>query len=440
MDNFIDKKNRNKYTCLSIKIRVQDLMKVVFLLQFSKNLSQKKDFCSICKKQINEFISKIREKSKNFQTEAYSLQRKVALFIKKHRTIKLLHLFRKYSAFAVVVSSAVLVTATNIAAEGQSGGVLIGSWKEEPKERIKNDIAMEAEKSKESALTPIYSASKAVDPNFKEEEVAELSGLEGKIVSAPSSPVLKDPEEDGGVEVYTVKDGDTVSSIAQKHKITVNTILWANDIEDVDEIKPGDQIFILPIAGLTHVVKKGESIDDIAKEYKAERDKIISFNDDIPANGELKEGQEIVIPGGQKELPTQTQQDTAGLDRRSYATPLGGDPKISGTIKLEGKAGTGHRFPYGYCTWYVAQKRYVPWGGNAGTWLYNAKARGYKTGKAPAVGAIMVSSESWWGHVAIVESVGKGSFTISEMNYKGWAKTSKRTVSNNSRAIKGFIY
>lgn len=340
----------------------------------------------------------------------------------------------------MVISSAALVTATNMAAEGQSGSFLVGEWREENKNTVKNDLGMEAEKSKEASLAPISVASRAVNPEAKEEEDTELSSVDGKIVSAPSSPVLKDPEEDGGVEVYLVKEGDTVSGIAQKKGITTNTILWANDIDNVDEIRPGDKIFILPVAGLTHVVKKDETLDEIAKEYKAEKDKIISFNDNIPANGEIKEGQEIVIPGGEKEVPVSQQESSAGLDRRTYATPQGGDPKVSGTIKLDGKAGTGHAFPYGYCTWYVAQRRYVPWGGNAGTWLYNAKARGYKTGKAPAKGAILVTSESWWGHVAIVESVGSGTITVSEMNYKGWAKTSKRTISTNSRVIKGYIY
>ncbi|MFA6183892.1 MAG: LysM peptidoglycan-binding domain-containing protein [Parcubacteria group bacterium] len=357
-----------------------------------------------------------------------------------HQTVKLLYLFRKYSALAVVFSGAILVSITNMAAQGKTGSFLAGEWRTSGEDRIKNDMSIEAENSKRAQLSPISVASKAVNPEFKEDDLNQINSVEGKIVSAPSSPVLKDPEEDGGVEVYVVKDGDTVSTIAQKFDITTNTILWANDIEDVDEIKPGDQIFILPVAGLTHVVKKGENLDDIAKEYKAEKEKIISFNDNIPANGEIAEGQEIVIPGGQKDIPVPVQTDTLGIERRSYATSTGGDPKISGTLKLDGKGGTGHRFPYGYCTWYVAQKRYVPWGGNAGTWLYNAKARGYKTGKAPAAGAIMVSSESWWGHVAIVESVGKGTITVSEMNYKGWAKTSRRTIPTNSRVIKGFIY
>ncbi len=394
----------------------------------------------ICKKYLSGFWEKIRQANKKLQTEIYKIQKKVAEFVRRHRTIKLLHLFRKYSAFAVVVSSATLVSVTNMAAEGQSGGLLSGQWKQN--NVVKNDVDLEAEKAINNELTPVSVASRAVNPDTKDDEKENLlNDGNGKIISAPNSPVLKDPEEDGGVKIYTVKEGDTVSSIAAAHHITVNTILWANDIENVDSIMPGDKIFILPVAGLTHIVKKGENLDKIAKEFKADKDKIIAFND-LPANGEIKEGEEIIIPGGQKETPTarRSQQRTGVIARRSYATPTGGTPKISGWKKLEGKAGTGHRFPYGYCTWYVAQKRYVPWGGNAGTWLYHAKVRGYKTGKTPRKGAIMVSSESWLGHVAIVEKVGKGTITVSEMNYKGWAKVSRRTISTKSRFIKGYIY
>lgn len=114
---------------------------------------------------------------------------------------------------------------------------------------------------------------------------------------------------------------------------------------------------------------------------------------------------------------------------------------MSGFKKLDGKAGAGHKFPYGYCTWYVAQKRYVPWGGNAGTWLYHAKSLGYQTGKAPRPGSIMVTTESrYYGHVALVEKVSGDTITVSEMNFVGWGKVSRRTISAKSRAIKGFIY
>jgi len=92
-------------------------------------------------------------------------------------------------------------------------------------------------------------------------------------------------------------------------------------------------------------------------------------------------------------------------------------------------SGSGGHFPYGYCTWYVASKRYVPWSGNANQWLWNARAMGYATGRTPQVGAIMVTNESWWGHVAYVEAVHGNSVTISEMNYAGWGRVNYRTLS-----------
>ena len=99
-------------------------------------------------------------------------------------------------------------------------------------------------------------------------------------------------------------------------------------------------------------------------------------------------------------------------------------------------------FPAGYCTYYVAQKRGdVSWRGNAGTWLNNARAQGKPTGSTPKVGAIVVTGESGWGHVGYVEKVnGDGSYTISEMNYAGFGKTSTRTLNSGSGQVKGFIY
>ena len=110
--------------------------------------------------------------------------------------------------------------------------------------------------------------------------------------------------------------------------------------------------------------------------------------------------------------------------------------------------GTGNGFAYGYCTWYVANKRYVPWRGNAAEWWWNARAFGYAEGSSPRVGAIMVmgySGTSPDGHVGYVESVnGNGSFVVSEMNWwgvpgGGWGRVDYRTVTS-MRGILGFIY
>jgi surface antigen len=110
--------------------------------------------------------------------------------------------------------------------------------------------------------------------------------------------------------------------------------------------------------------------------------------------------------------------------------------------------GAANGFAYGYCTWWVAHKRYVPWRGNAAQWWWNARPFGYHEGSTPRPGAIMVmgySSTSPEGHVGYVESVNaNGSFVVSEMNWwgvpgGGWGRVDYRTVTS-MRGILGFIY
>ena len=359
-------------------------------------------------------------------------------FIKEHRTIKILHIFRNYASFVVVVSCALLVSATNLASGRESSGFLFGYFgsTDNYSNPLENRIFLNSEHKTSLALAPLAQVSTVPNPNLinSVDPSSDPLLMDGNALMCENSPVLKDPEEDGGVIIYEVKPGDTVSSIAAANKISINTILWANELDNVDSIMPGDKIFILPLSGLSYTVKNGDDLASIAKQFKAKESEIIAFNS-LHADGEVKVGQEIIIPDGQKELPKPKPATTSGLGiaqrpYESFETP---------GKTLTGNGAGSHSFPYGYCTWYVAQKRNVPWGGNAGTWLYHAKASGYATSRTPAVGSIMVSSESWWGHVALVTSVSSDSFTVSEMNYVGWAKKSTRTIDRSNRLIKGFI-
>jgi surface antigen len=100
-----------------------------------------------------------------------------------------------------------------------------------------------------------------------------------------------------------------------------------------------------------------------------------------------------------------------------------------------------NHFSYGFCTYYVASRRYVPWFGDAGQWWPNARAYGYPEGSTPQPGAIMVTRESAIGHVAYVESVSGSTFVVSEMNFTAWNVVDRRTITLGGRVpIVGFIY
>ena len=51
--------------------------------------------------------------------------------------------------------------------------------------------------------------------------------------------------------------------------------------------------------------------------------------------------------------------------------------------------GSGGKFPYGYCTWWVAHRRYVPWNGDAWQWWYNAQQFHFAEGQVPDAGAVL---------------------------------------------------
>ena len=98
---------------------------------------------------------------------------------------------------------------------------------------------------------------------------------------------------------YTVGNGDTISSIANKFQISINTILWANNLTAFSLIRPGDKLTILPVSGTVYTVKSGDTVGKVALKFGVEENAIFKYNNIGSANG-LRIGQTIIIPGGKK--------------------------------------------------------------------------------------------------------------------------------------------
>lgn len=100
------------------------------------------------------------------------------------------------------------------------------------------------------------------------------------------------------ITTYTVKSGDTLSGIAAKFNISVNTIRWANDLtEKTSKISIGDELVILPVTGIEYTVKKGDTLSGIAAKFDANQDDILKYND-IEKDA-IKVGLELIIPGAE---------------------------------------------------------------------------------------------------------------------------------------------
>lgn len=372
-----------------------------------------------------------------------SFQKRLVFFLKKRFAArKLLSFFREYSATIVVAVCVAAVALINFSSAKGDPGSLFGTFGINSKEKntLKQKIALQNESKNNLATAPLADPVYFVSEEPQEEESYQDAAyyraptIQSQVILASYNPTVT-----GGngreAKSYVVKEGDTAGSIAARHGVSVSTILWANNLSDTSLLKPGDKLSVLPVTGVRYKVQKSDTLDAIVNKFNSDKQKVLAYNE-LPANEKLTVGQDIILPDGYISAPTPSAVPTAP----AYRTGAYGVQYATTTTVKDSRAGAGHRFPYGYCTWYVAQRKYVPWGGNAGAWLANARASGKATGRAPKPGAIMVSGESRWGHVAIVESVNGNSFTISEMNYAGFGRKSTRTLSAGSGVVKGFIY
>lgn len=260
--------------------------------------------------------------------------------------------------------------------------------------------------------------------NLPESTAIDNSAQSAKIsaaVSAGSTGVVAKPQiiatalkSRDDIRSYTVQNGDTVTSVAQKFGVTTNSIKWSNNLVG-DALAPGTKILVPPMNGIVYTAKAGDTVQTLAAKYKVTADQIIAYND--AEIGGIHPGEQLLIPNGQVEAVTARYGGSgSGAFSLSSYTPVYG----------------GNGYAFGYCTWYVATRINMPsnWG-NADTWDNFAPLSGWTVSSVPRVGAIaQTDGSSYLGHVAYVEAVNaNGTVTISEMNGPaGWDRVDTRTV------------
>ncbi|EKD47393.1 MAG: peptidase M23 [uncultured bacterium] len=151
---------------------------------------------------------------------------------------------------------------------------------------------------------------------LEEQQISENSIFgDGAIVATPV--IEAGTSERSQVETYTIQSGDSLSSIASGYDLSINTLLWANNLSVSSVLRPGNTLTILPVDGVKHTVKSGDTIGGISRTYDVDQVTILSYNG-LDNSDVLSIGDELLIPGGAVQATTRS---TSSAISQLFATP-----------------------------------------------------------------------------------------------------------------------
>lgn len=266
---------------------------------------------------------------------------------------------------------------------------------------------------------------KSLDELEKDESLASIT-QEGSIITKPDiATTRKTKRPRTEIIYYTIKSGDSISTIAAEFDISVNTVLWENNLSAYSLIRPGKKLTILPVTGVVHKVTRGENLSKIVKRYGVEEIKIMQANK-LTEESKLAIGQKLIIPGGRKDkYASYTISSYTGISAiKNLVRPPGAPPAAANKMNWPT---IGSRITQ-YYSWRhrgidIANKAGTPiYAADTGTIEYVGRTTGYGN-------AIIINhgggKKTRYAHLSKFyvekgQKVGKGE-TIAAMGSTGWS-------------------
>lgn len=250
----------------------------------------------------------------------------------------------------------------------------------------------------------------AITPDLALNTISDITIVGNEALLPEVGPSTLAPEVvdnyNGQISVYSVRSGDSFAAIAKMFDVSVNTILWANDLTKNSVLKAGQTLVILPMSGVMHTVVSGDTLQGIAKKYGGDISEISSFND-LKVTDKLMIGDTIIIPDGEVSFTTKPSVVSGSTVSRLTTTYSG--PEYSGyyqkpfaigrkTQGLHGYNGVDYGMPIGSALYAAA----------AGTVII-AKDSGYNGGYGKYVAIQHPNgTQTIYGHMnAVMVSVGQ---------------------------------
>ncbi len=123
-------------------------------------------------------------------------------------------------------------------------------------------------------------------------------------LSLPEYPVREFQPSDKP-PIHIVQPGENVSVIATRYGMEMWHVLWTNELEVDQTIQPGQQLRIPPVPGAGRTVKEGDTLESIAARFKVDPEVIVTANELQPGT-KLVVGTYLFVPGGRLPIPELT--------------------------------------------------------------------------------------------------------------------------------------
>lgn len=206
------------------------------------------------------------------------------------------HSFIVILALAAALASSVSVAATSRNSLGGRG--FVAMW------TLPDSGTAPLDALQDNLRTPSLARTRteAVPSSVEKGTLVSTSASSTTTTAAAVAPPRREIRE------HEIVSGDTLIAIAVLYDVSVETLLWANDLRATTLLKLGDKLKIPPVDGLLYRVKDGDSLSWVASHHNVPVETITGYTEnDLADANKLTVGKLLMIPGAARPAPVAAQ-------------------------------------------------------------------------------------------------------------------------------------
>jgi murein DD-endopeptidase MepM/ murein hydrolase activator NlpD len=161
--------------------------------------------------------------------------------------------------------------------------------------------------SRASTTAPIAVTTVAANDASRAQLVARGGSIAGSrnplTVAAPSTRPVQE---------VTIHEGDTLATMANYYDVSVEAVAFANGLRDAHSLRLGQTLVIPPAEGALYTMKDGDTVESVASRFKVDPTVVLTYNRCYFEPEHCAPGQKVFVRGA--ELPALVEPERPARD------------------------------------------------------------------------------------------------------------------------------